>query len=122
MSGRETAEAIERLRGLGIEYGPNGLTREGIESLRAYVQEHGDAPPALEELTVDRTHKILAAAWSPADDDPPVQCWHTEPDTTCDWNICRQPERLAAGDYGTDPAETPKLGPKFRELAAREDR
>ncbi|MBK3625930.1 hypothetical protein JHN59_13965 [Streptomyces sp. MBT49] len=38
------------------------------------------------------------------DDDPPVQCWHTEPDTPCDWNVCRQPERLAAGDKGVDPA------------------
>jgi hypothetical protein len=36
-------------------------------------------------------------------DDPPVQCWHTEPGTPCDWNVCKQPERLAAGDYGTDP-------------------
>ncbi len=39
------------------------------------------------------------------DDDPPVQCWHYEPGSPCDWNICRQPERLAAGDYGTDPAD-----------------
>jgi hypothetical protein len=38
------------------------------------------------------------------DDNPPVQCWHTEPNTPCDWNVCRQPERLAAGDRGTDPA------------------
>ena len=38
------------------------------------------------------------------DDDPPVQCWHIEPDTPCDWDICRQPERLAAGDRGIDPA------------------
>lgn len=38
------------------------------------------------------------------DDDQPVQCWHTEADSPCDWNICRQPERLTAGDYGTDPA------------------
>lgn len=37
-------------------------------------------------------------------DDPPVQCWHTEPDSPCDWDVCRQPERLAAGDRGTDPA------------------
>lgn len=37
-------------------------------------------------------------------DDPPVQCWHTEPGTPCDWDVCRQPERLAAGDRGTDPA------------------
>jgi len=38
-------------------------------------------------------------------DDPPVQCWHTEPDTPCDWDVCKQPERLAVGDYGTDPRE-----------------
>ncbi|MET7437007.1 DUF6085 family protein [Streptomyces sp. NPDC005496] len=36
---------------------------------------------------------------------PPVQCWHTEADTPCDSTVCRQPERLAAGDYGTDPRE-----------------
>lgn len=35
---------------------------------------------------------------------PPVECWHTEPDSPCDWDVCRQPERLAAGDRGTDPA------------------
>ncbi|MDX2513845.1 hypothetical protein PV355_01520 [Streptomyces stelliscabiei] len=40
----------------------------------------------------------------PEEDNPPVQCWHTEPDTPCDWDVCRQPERLAAGDRGTDPA------------------
>lgn len=40
-------------------------------------------------------------------DNPPAQCWHTEPGTPCDWNICRQPERLAAGDRGIDPAEEP---------------
>jgi hypothetical protein len=39
------------------------------------------------------------------DDDEQVQCWHIEPGTPCDWNICRQPERLAAGDRGIDPAE-----------------
>lgn len=33
-----------------------------------------------------------------------VRCWHTEPDSPCDWNVCRQPERLAAGDRGVDPA------------------
>ena len=37
-------------------------------------------------------------------DDQPVQCWHAEPDTPCDWDVCRQPERLAAGDRGVDPA------------------
>lgn len=51
------------------------------------------------------------------DDDPPVACWHTEPTTPCDWNVCRQPERLAAGDAGTDPAATPPLGPVLRQRA-----
>lgn len=37
-------------------------------------------------------------------DDPPVQCWHYEPGSPCDWDVCRQPERLAAGDTDTDPA------------------
>jgi hypothetical protein len=39
------------------------------------------------------------------DPDDSVQCWHTEPGGGCDWDVCRQPERLVAGDYGTDPAE-----------------
>jgi hypothetical protein len=47
------------------------------------------------------------------EDDGPVQCWHIEPGTPCDWNRCNQPERLARGDYGTDPAHggapTPRL-------------
>lgn len=38
------------------------------------------------------------------EDDDQVQCWHIEPNTPCDWNVCRQPERLARGGYGTDPA------------------
>jgi hypothetical protein len=37
------------------------------------------------------------------EDDEQVQCWHIEPGSPCDWNICRQPERLAAGDVGPDP-------------------
>jgi hypothetical protein len=40
-----------------------------------------------------------------AADEDSVACWHTEPDTPCDWNVCRQPGRLAAGDRGTDPAK-----------------
>lgn len=35
---------------------------------------------------------------------PVTNSWHTEPGSPCDWNVCRQPERLAAGDMGTDPA------------------
>jgi hypothetical protein len=47
--------------------------------------------------------------------DSDAQCWHTEPDTPCDWNTCRQPERLAAGDHGTDPAHDGiSYGERFR--------
>lgn len=55
-----------------------------------------DAHPETDGLTVSADH--------PDNDDPPVACWHIEPDTPCDWNVCRQPERSAAGDRGTDPA------------------
>jgi hypothetical protein len=47
-------DAVEQLRELGIEHGPNGLTDESIENLRAYVKEHGDVPPEYEALTVSR--------------------------------------------------------------------
>lgn len=43
-----------------------------------------------------------------ADDDDSVQCWHIEFGSPCDWNICRQPERLARGDRGTDPKTSAK--------------
>lgn len=49
---------------------------------------------------------------TPVDEPDGPPCWHIEPGTTCDWNICRQPERLAAGDPGTDPTHglaTPNL-------------
>ncbi|WP_405924868.1 hypothetical protein [Streptomyces sp. NBC_00035] len=39
--------------------------------------------------------------------EPTTQCWHTEPGSPCDWDVCRQPERLTVGDGGTDPA-TPR--------------
>lgn len=26
-----------------------------------------------------------------------VQCWHTEADSPCDWDVCRQPERDDVG-------------------------
>lgn len=43
--------------------------------------------------------------------DEEVKCWHIEPGTPCDWNVCNQPERLARGDVGVDPIylETPNL-------------
>lgn len=55
------------------------------------------------------------------EDDDEVQCWHIEPDTICDWNVCRQSERLARGDYGTDPALGLPL-PKLDALRARNGR
>lgn len=54
------------------------------------------------------------------DDAVAPTCWHTEPGSPCDWDRCRQPDRLAAGDPGTDPATTPPLGPQLR-AAAEED-
>jgi hypothetical protein len=57
---------------------------------RHVAEEHGAPGPAATDADPD---------------DPPVQCWHTEADTPCDWDVCNQPERLAAGDYGTDPRE-----------------
>src|SRR4051812_2315414 len=52
-------------------------------------------------------------------DDPSVQCWHYEPDTPCDWNICRQPERLAAGDRGVDPAAVGRSSRRGRPCRAQ---
>lgn len=52
------------------------------------------------------------------DDEPP--CWHTEPTTPCDWDICRQPERLAQGDCGTDPGRQHSRVTKLRH-APQED-
>lgn len=43
------------------------------------------------------------------DSQPAPRCWHIEPGTTCDWDICRQPERLAAGDIGDPNPPTPNL-------------
>ncbi|MGI3198481.1 hypothetical protein ACRJ4B_16000 [Streptomyces sp. GTA36] len=40
-----------------------------------------------------------------ADDDPPAQCWHTEPGSPCDWDVCRQPNRPATEGRRTGPAE-----------------
>jgi hypothetical protein len=61
-----------------------------------------------EEIAASRTAPpTVARPGQPetdSDDNPPVKCWHTEPNTPCDWDVCRQPERLAAGDRGTDPA------------------
>ncbi|WP_157876678.1 hypothetical protein [Streptomyces graminilatus] len=61
---------------------------------------------ATDRVTVrlDNRDARFTPSQSPEDDEQQVQCWHIEPGTPCDWNICRQPERLAAGDRGIDPA------------------
>ena len=59
--------------------------------------------PEPDPAATEATEPVQQADADP--DDPPVQCWHTEPGTPCDWDVCNQPERLAAGDYGTDPRE-----------------
>lgn len=40
-------------------------------------------------------------------------CFHIEPGSPCDWDVCRQPERLAAGDRGPDPLWPGTVGPTF---------
>jgi hypothetical protein len=57
-------------------------------------------------------------AYDDGDDGDDVQCWHIEPGTPCDWDICRQPERLARGDYGTDPGTEPLPTPTLDRLRA----
>jgi hypothetical protein len=62
------------------------------------------------EPTLQRTPdgiRVQSIVWqfTGPDIEDNVQCWHIEPTTCCDWNTCRQPERLVAGDYGTDPAK-----------------
>lgn len=66
--------------------------------------EHG-FPPATAGSGAQPLAEVVTVS---EDDDQPVQCWHIEPSTPCDWHTCRQPERLARGDLGTDPAETPR--------------
>lgn len=68
-------------------------------------------PPDPEKLAVALAYtegvarRSFSTLYEDHEDDPPVQCWHYEPGSPCDWDVCRQPERLAAGDVGTDPAE-----------------
>jgi hypothetical protein len=71
----------------------------GALSARLYVEARG----LVETPLTPSGEPVRQADADP--DDPPVQCWHTEPGTPCDWDVCKQPERLAAGDYGTDPRE-----------------
>ena len=88
---------------------PNGDGTTAVTLDMVYAPEGAEAIEPTFQRTPDgiRVQSIVWQFTGPdAEDDPPVQCWHTEPGGGCDWNICRQPERLVAGDYGTDPAAT----------------
>lgn len=74
-----------------------------------YVPEGAETIDPTFQRTPDgvRVQSIVWQFTGPdVEDNPPVQCWHTEADSPCDWDICRQPERLVVGDCGTDPAES----------------
>jgi hypothetical protein len=84
--------------------------------LSSFVHKGHPGEPCLQsgwiaEKTVARWRTVLyPPAVKEQDGDAPVQCWHTEPGTPCDRDVCRQPERLAAGDRGTDPATEEQHG------------
>ncbi|WP_393075179.1 hypothetical protein [Streptomyces sp. LN704] len=83
---------------------------EVLARLHPYHRVGGGPPLGYQILTPvsPADYNRWTAALGPAsEDDPPAQCWHTEAGTPCDWDVCNQPERLAAGDYGTDPREQP---------------
>lgn len=88
--------------------------RRAREQIVASPEEHsaGMADVVMRIIGICRA----AEATDTADEEDAVAptCWHTEPGSPCDWDRCRQPERLAAGDPGVDPATTPPLGPKLR--------
>jgi hypothetical protein len=71
-----------------------------------YVPEGAEAIEPTFQRTPDGI-RVQSIVWqfNGLDPDDSVQCWHIEPTTTCDWDVCHQPERLVTGDYGTDPAE-----------------
>jgi len=82
------------------------ITDDQLDALRADLEQARRTAAALENDLAEARDDLdqLRRDLADPDDDPGVQCWHTEPGTPCDWNRCRQPERLAAGDPGTDPA------------------
>lgn len=103
---------MERIR--EIPRIPHSSQQEGVQG-RAYTRGWQSVITCIDGAILGRPADPEAAEYphlttyiasppEPEPDDQPVQCWHYEPDSPCDWDICRQPERLAAGDRGTDPA------------------
>lgn len=102
----ELPKALALLNASEAGRAPNGNHTTVVTLDMPYVPEGAEAIEPTFMSTPDgvRLQSIVWQFTGPdAEDDPPVQCWHTEPDTPCDWNICRQPERLVAGDTGIDP-------------------
>jgi hypothetical protein len=96
----------EELRSMLTE----ALTAEHRRRARERIEDSPEGHSAAMADVALRVFDLYEASENVAaddpEDDPPVQCWHYEPGSPCDWNICRQPERLAAGDRGVDPADT----------------
>ena len=84
------------------------------EALTTQVRRIADALTAPVVVDLDGTRTT-------PDDDPPAACWHTEPGTPCDWDVCRQAERLAAGDRGVDPGAVKTSRPFPRPTELLED-
>lgn len=104
----ELPTALALLNATEAGRAPNGDRTTVVTLDMPYVPEGAEAI----EPTFQRTPtgwRVQSIVWQftgpDVEDDPPVQCWHTEPGSPCDWDICRQPERLVVGDCGTDPAE-----------------
>jgi hypothetical protein len=100
----ELPQALDLLHATEVSRTPNGAyTRVTLDML--YVPEGAEMIEPVFQRTPDGV-RVQSIVWrfTGPDAEDNVQCWHTEPTTTCDWNVCRQPERLIAGDCGTDPA------------------
>lgn len=85
----------------------DALTAEHYRRARERIEDSPEGHSAAMADVALRVFEAFRASETTTDDDlddPPVQCWHYEPGTPCDWDVCRQPERLAAGDRGVDPA------------------
>jgi hypothetical protein len=93
-------ESFDAIADTWLRDGTSEPTKVAGRYLRRVLDE---ARPPSGPAATEATEPVRQADADP--DDPPVQCWHTEADTPCDWDVCKQPERLAAGDYGTDPRE-----------------
>jgi len=103
----ELPKALALLNASEVDRAPDGNHVTVVTLDMVYVPEGAKAIDPTFQRTPDgvRVQSIVWQFTGPdVEDDPPVQCWHTEPGSPCDWDVCRQPERLIVGDYGTDPA------------------